>query len=41
MNRQEKLAAIDAFEGGGQAFDDLEGLDKTIVGFRPFPEAHP
>jgi hypothetical protein len=39
MDTQEKLAAIDRFERGGSAFDDLRYLDTAILVFRPFQGA--
>jgi hypothetical protein len=39
MNSIEKKSAIDRFEAGGAAFDDLLSLDEKSLNGRPFSEA--
>ena len=39
MDTKDKLAAIDLYERGGSAFDDLRYLDPELLTFRPFETA--
>ena len=39
MTADEKRAAIDAFEKGGDAFDDVLTLSPAVLTYRPFPDA--